>query len=86
MRILGIVALGAAPSSCAPPASDNGPAYSSAKFRQQKHARIWAKADEDILRRMVADGESVAKIALKLKRRRQAIVARANRLHLSWSK
>jgi hypothetical protein len=83
MHVPGIVPLGAALRSCAP-ASDNGPAYISTRTRQQKHNRIWTKADEDVLRGMLADGEGVARIALKLKRTRQAIVARANKLHLRW--
>jgi hypothetical protein len=54
------------------------------KFGQQKHGRIWTKDDEGALRAMLAKGESVPRIALKLKRTRQAVVARANRLHLEW--
>ena len=83
MHVPGIVALGAALRSCAP-ASDNEPVYISTRTKQQKHNRIWTKADEDVLRKMLADGESVASISLKLKRTRQAIVARANKLHLKW--
>jgi hypothetical protein len=83
MRVPGIVALGAALRSCAP-ASDNGSVYPSTRTRQQKHNRIWTKADEGALRGMLSDGESIARIALKLKRTRQAVVARANKLHLRW--
>jgi hypothetical protein len=64
---------------------DVGRRFVAMKLGQQNHSRTWVKEDEVILRTMLANGESVARIALKLKRTRQAIVARAARLHLKWS-
>jgi hypothetical protein len=42
--------------------------------------------NEGTLRKMLADGESIDAIAVKLKRMRQAVGARAGRLHLKWEK
>ena len=78
MRMLGIVAPSAAYGDRAPGSTRP------VKLREQKHNRTWTKKDEGILRKMLAEGESVEKIALKLKRTRQAIGARASRLHLKW--
>ena len=54
------------------------------KFSEHNHSRVWTKEDDDCLRTMLADRQSVARIVLKLRRTRQAIAARANRLHLRW--
>jgi hypothetical protein len=56
------------------------------KSEKQKHNRPWSEGDEGILREMLADAESIDAIAAKLKRTRQAVSARASRLHLKWAK
>jgi DNA-binding NarL/FixJ family response regulator len=88
MRVLGIVApsatmVGRASFAAADIARGSARPVKPAK---QKHNRTWSEKDEGILQKMLADGESIDTIAVKLKRTRQAVGARASRLHLKWGK
>jgi hypothetical protein len=86
MRVLGIVAPSAAlvgRASLAAADIARGPA-GPVRSEKQKHNRPWSEKDEGILRKMLADAESIDTIAVKLKRTRQAVGARASRLHLKW--
>jgi hypothetical protein len=53
------------------------------KLRLRNHRRTWTNEDDDILRALLADDVSVARIALKLKRTRHGILYRAHVLDLS---
>jgi hypothetical protein len=50
-------------------------------FRLRNHRRIWTKDDDDIFR-MLTEGASLRRIALKLNRTTKAMVSRARTLRI----
>jgi len=47
------------------------------------HRRQWNESDDDLLRNLIAEGEFIGQIAMRLGRTREAVRNRANYLGLS---